>query len=136
MTDADRILELLNAVHRGDEAGQPMSNQLLVEHLGWTPAEVADWLSTARARLLIWGLHGWGVPRPQFNELELTVQGRRFLELAAGDAREASARRAGARVKSQADTGPTRSVRRQIKAGTPGAPGGVSSKGNHQCKAQ
>jgi hypothetical protein len=76
----DRILELLAAVHHGDQAGRLMSNGLLVDHLGWTAAEVAEGLGTARERLLIWGLPGWGNPRPQFNELELTVQGRRLLE--------------------------------------------------------
>jgi hypothetical protein len=85
MTDADRIVALLTAVAGGDDAGQPMSNQLLVEQLGWTPTEVADWLCTARARLLIWGLPGAGNPRPQYDELELTVQGRRFLEVQPGD---------------------------------------------------
>lgn len=80
MAEPDRILELLAAVRRGDETGQPMSNRLLVEHLGWTGAEVADRLCTARARLLIWGLPGHGDPRPQFHELELTVQGRRLLD--------------------------------------------------------
>lgn len=86
MTDADRIVELLTAVGHGDEAGQPMSNELLVERLGWTPTEVADQLGTARAQMLIWGLPGSGNPRPQFNELELTVQGRRLLEVLPSDA--------------------------------------------------
>jgi hypothetical protein len=74
------MLELLAAIRNGDETGQPMSNRLLAEQLGWTGREVADWLCTARARLLIWGLPGYGDPRPQFQELELTVQGRRLLE--------------------------------------------------------
>jgi hypothetical protein len=88
MADDDRIMELLTAVRDGDESGRPMSNGLLVEHLGWAAAEVADWLSTARGRLLIWGLPGWGNPRPQFTELELTVQGRRLLDTRAGAARK------------------------------------------------
>ena len=87
MAEPDRILELLTAVRHGDECGQPMSNRLLVEQLGWTGAEVADWLCTARARLLIWGLPGQGDPRPQFHELELTVQGRRLLEAQHGGGR-------------------------------------------------
>jgi hypothetical protein len=80
MADDEHILELLAAVRDGDESGSPMSNGLLVDRLGWTAVEVAEWLSAARERLLIWGLPGWGNPRPQFNELELTVQGRRLLE--------------------------------------------------------
>ena len=79
MAEGDRILELLTAVRQGEESGQAMSDEMLVEHLGWSDVEVADWLCTARARLLIWGLPGSGNPRPQFNELELTVQGRRLL---------------------------------------------------------
>ena len=81
MPEPDRILELLTAVSHGEKTGQPMSNLLLVEHLGWTATEVADSLCTARARLLIWGLPGSGNPRPQYDELELTVQGRRLLEV-------------------------------------------------------
>ena len=80
MADDDRILELLAAVHQGAESGQPMSNGLLIERLGWPAADVAEWLSAARERLLIWGLRGSGNPRPQFYELELTVQGRRLLD--------------------------------------------------------
>ena len=85
MAEPDRLMELLTAVSRGEETGQPMSNPLLVEHLGWTATEVADSLCTARARLLIWGLPGSGNPRPQYDELELTVQGRRLLEVRSGD---------------------------------------------------
>jgi hypothetical protein len=93
MADDDRILELLAAVRHGDESGRPMANGLLVEHLGWTAADVAEWLGTARAQLLIWGLPGWGNPRPQFNELELTVQGRRLLETRASTGRQTRNRR-------------------------------------------
>jgi hypothetical protein len=93
MADDDRILDLLAAVQNGDESGRLMSNGLLVDHLGWTAAEVAEWLGTARARLLIWGLPGWGNPRPQFNELELTVQGRRLLDTRTSNARQTRDRR-------------------------------------------
>jgi hypothetical protein len=80
MGDRDRILALLAAVRDGDDSGQPMSNRRLVDHLGWTAAEVAERLGEARADLLIWGLRCSGDPRPQFDELELTVQGRRLLD--------------------------------------------------------
>jgi len=136
MDDADRVLELLNAIRRGDEASQPMSNQLLVEHLGWTPAEVADCLCTARARLLIWGLPGWGNPRPQFNELELTVQGRRLLEIRPGDVPNARVRRAATPVTPPAGTDSTPDAGRQIETQRPRAPQGAHAKGKHQCKAQ
>ena len=97
MADDDRILELLAAVRHGDESGRPMSNGLLVDHLGWTAADVAEWLGAARARLLIWGLPGWGNPRPQFNELELTVQGRRLLDTRTSNGRQTRDRRSKAR---------------------------------------
>lgn len=92
MLDDDRILELLDAVREGDESGRPMSSGLLVEHLGWTAVEVAESLDTARARLWIWGLRGSGNPRPQFDELELTVQGRRLLETRPNNRRQAGTR--------------------------------------------
>ena len=67
MLDHDRLLTLLAEVRTGDESNAPMSNGLLVEHLGWSPSEVAESLATARARMLVWGLRCSGEPRPQFN---------------------------------------------------------------------
>ena len=45
MPEPDRILELLTAVSHGEKSGRPMSNLLLVEHLGVG--------STSEARRLI-----------------------------------------------------------------------------------
>jgi hypothetical protein len=39
----------------------------------------ASALAEARARLLIWGMRVGGTPAPRFEDLELTVQGRRLL---------------------------------------------------------
>lgn len=79
MSDEERLHELLAAVHRGDESGVPVSNDLLVADLGWSSADVASTLSDAKADMLIWGLRTSGNPQPQFEEIELTVQGNRYL---------------------------------------------------------
>ena len=36
-------------------------------------------LGEAKARLLIWGMRIGGTPAPRFDDIELTVQGRRLL---------------------------------------------------------
>jgi hypothetical protein len=74
-----RLRDLLGAVSDGDERGASMTNQLLVEQLGWAPGDVASMLSDAKDQLLIWGLKTGGTPQPHFEDIELTVQGRRFL---------------------------------------------------------
>jgi len=76
----DELLVLLAAIRHGENSDDFMTNDRLVENLGWTQDDVAASLASARARLLIWGLHTWGTPKPRFSELELTVQGRRLLE--------------------------------------------------------
>ena len=74
------LLELLAAIRQGEDADECMTNDRLVERLGWSEIDVAESLAGARAQLLIWGLHAWGNPKPRFQELELTVQGRRLLD--------------------------------------------------------
>lgn len=78
------MLELLAAIQDGDDRGRPMTNDLLIERLGWMPAEVAACLDDAKQRMLLWGIRTGGTPKPYFEDLELTVQGRRLL--AAGPA--------------------------------------------------
>ena len=70
---------LLAVIDAGDAAGSPMSNDLLVDRLGWTADEVAALLGAARQEMLVWGQRGYGTPGPRFEALELTVQGRRWL---------------------------------------------------------
>jgi hypothetical protein len=82
--EEQRLRTLLAAIGDGDERGTLMTNQLLVKQLGWTPAEVATMLADAKESLLIWGLKTGGVPQPHYEELELTVQGSRFLRNGAG----------------------------------------------------
>lgn len=79
MSDASGMAELLAAIEAGDTAGRPLSNDLLVERLGWGAERVAELLGEAREQMLIWGQRGYGTPAPRFEALELTVQGRRWL---------------------------------------------------------
>jgi hypothetical protein len=73
------MADLLAAIDAGDAAGSPMSNDLLVDRLGWTADDVATLLGSAREQMLVWGQRGYGAPAPRFESLELTVQGRRWM---------------------------------------------------------
>lgn len=79
MSDDPRRHELLAAIQRGDELGMVMSSELLAADLGWSPADVAAALQSARADMLVWGMRSGGTPQPHFDEIELTVQGARYL---------------------------------------------------------
>jgi len=77
MSESDRLLILLAAVdHADDEA---VTNERLVAALGWSAEEVAESLEAAQAQMLVWGLRNGGVPKPHFEDVELTVQGQRLL---------------------------------------------------------
>ncbi len=65
------------------DASVALDSGSLQRSLGWTAAQTADSLAAAKARLLIWGIRVGGNPEPCFEDIELTVQGRRFL-IAAG----------------------------------------------------
>ena len=60
-------------------AADQLDSKTLGRCLGWTAAQTADSLAAAKARLLIWGIRVGGNPGPCFEDIELTVQGRRFL---------------------------------------------------------
>jgi hypothetical protein len=79
MSDGGRMHDLLSALRRGDERGEIMSSDRLATHLGWSPAEVAATLREARAAMFVWGLRSGGAPQPHFDDIELTVQGNRYL---------------------------------------------------------
>lgn len=79
MSGEDPVLEVLRLVRQGEEAGALHNNASLTAALGWTPQAVADALAEAKSRSLIWGERGGAKPQPWFNELEVTVQGRRLL---------------------------------------------------------
>jgi hypothetical protein len=80
-TDA-QFVEMLRTIGERDPTAGQLDSRTLGDSLGWTAARTADSLGTAKARLLIWGIRVGGNPAPCFEEIELTVQGRRFLAAA------------------------------------------------------
>jgi hypothetical protein len=79
MSDASRLRPLLAAIRAGDERGVVMSSDVLADDLGWSATDVAQALREAKAAMLVWGLRTGGSPQPHFDEIELTVQGNRYL---------------------------------------------------------
>jgi hypothetical protein len=79
MSDPDRLLVLLAAVDDADESQLPVTNELLAAALGWSAEDVAGGLETAQSQMLVWGLRNGGLPKPHFEDVELTVQGQRLL---------------------------------------------------------
>jgi hypothetical protein len=76
---AEHLLTMLRAVADPDPAGTLLDSAALAQRLGWTDAETAVSLDVAKGRLLIWGIRVGGVPAPCFEDIELTVQGRRLV---------------------------------------------------------
>jgi hypothetical protein len=70
---------LLEAVRDGDFADAPMDNEMLAAALNMPLTSVALVVQEAKARSLIWGIRNGRQPAPWYADLELTVQGRRFL---------------------------------------------------------
>ena len=64
------------------EITERLDSQILGRCLGWTPAQTSDSIVAAKARLLIWAIRVGSNPGPCFEDIELTVQGRRFLTAA------------------------------------------------------
>ncbi len=79
MCDGGQLLDLLAAIQTGEDSDRLMTNDLLVKRLKWKPGEVASCLAEAKQRMLLWGVPSGGTPKPYFEDLELTVQGRRLL---------------------------------------------------------
>jgi hypothetical protein len=75
MTDDD-LLTMLRAIDAGDTASGPLDSSGVARRLGWTAATTATSLSDAKASMLIWGIRVGGT---SYEDLELTVQGRRLL---------------------------------------------------------
>ena len=76
-TTDDQLVALLRTISERD--AEQLDSKLLGRCLGWTPGQTSDSLVAAKARLLIWGIRVGGNPGPLFEDIELTVQGRRFL---------------------------------------------------------
>ncbi len=75
----DQLVAMLRIIGERDSSAEPLDNRSLGRCLGWTAAQTADSLAAAKARLLIWGIRVGGSPAPCFEDIELTVQGRRLL---------------------------------------------------------
>ena len=78
MSDDD-LFDLLRVIGDWAERADPLASSDVSRSLGWSDAVTASSLAEARARLLIWGMRVGGTPAPRFEDLELTVQGRRLL---------------------------------------------------------
>jgi hypothetical protein len=76
----DQLVAMLRTI--GERTTEQLDSQTLGRRLGWTAVQTADSLAAAKARLLIWGIRVGGNPGPVFEDIELTVQGRRFLTAA------------------------------------------------------
>ena len=77
-TDND-LAVLLVAVQQGDDADDLLDNRGIAVALGLSLEDVARHLEAAKQRSLIWGIRSGQQPGPWYTDLELTVQGRRFL---------------------------------------------------------
>lgn len=79
MVDDQQIMDLLRVVMAGDDANELANNAILAKELGWDLETVAACLQEAKERSLLWGQRNGDKPAPWFNDLEITVQGRRLL---------------------------------------------------------
>jgi hypothetical protein len=77
-TDAE-LTAILTAVQHGDDVNSLLDNDGLAEACQLSLDVVAERLHVAKQRNLIWGSRGHQRPAPWYTDLELTVQGRRFL---------------------------------------------------------
>jgi hypothetical protein len=77
-TDAE-LASLLQAVEEGDRADALVDNEILAKSLDWSLDAVAACLVEAKVRSFIWGMRTGRQPAPWYTDLEVTVQGRRFL---------------------------------------------------------
>jgi hypothetical protein len=78
----DLLVAMLRTIGDSDATAGALDSAALGRSLGWTAAVTAASLETAKHRLLIWGIRVGGSPSPCFEDIELTVQGRRFLTAA------------------------------------------------------
>ena len=78
-TGDERLAQVLAAIQAGAEADQLADNATLSKALRWSLEDVAACLAEAKERKFIWGARGGARPAPFYAELEVTVQGKRFL---------------------------------------------------------
>lgn len=75
----DQLVTMLRMIGDRDSTAAELDSATLARHLGWTATRTAAALDAAKRRLLIWGIRVGGIPAPCFEDIELTVQGRRLL---------------------------------------------------------
>lgn len=75
----DHLVTMLRTINNRDPTAGQLDNAALARALGWTAARTAASLDAAKSRLLVWGIRVGGTPAPCFEDIELTVQGRRHL---------------------------------------------------------
>jgi hypothetical protein len=73
------LRRLLKAVNDGEFADTPVDNQMLATALRLSLVDVAGRLQEAKARSLVSGVRSGRQPGPWYTDLEVTVQGQRFL---------------------------------------------------------
>jgi len=76
------LAQALRAIKNGDDSDDLLDNRSLGAVVGWDLDRVAVVLGVAKDRSLVWGFRSGGKPSPWFTDLELTVQGERFLAAA------------------------------------------------------
>jgi hypothetical protein len=82
-TTDEHLLAMLRVIGDRDAIAGQLDNAALGQLLGWTAARTAASLGAAKGRLLIWGIRVGGTSAaPSFEDIELTVQGRRLLTAA------------------------------------------------------
>lgn len=77
--DTADLVEALRRLLDADEGGDPFDNARLATALGWDLPRTSRCLEVAKEGSLIWGARGPHKPGPWFSEIEVTVQGRRYL---------------------------------------------------------
>jgi hypothetical protein len=75
----EELVELLRSISQRDDADQ-LDSASLGRCLGWTSSKTAASIDDAKGRLLVWAIRVGG---SSFEDIELTVQGRRLLRSAA-----------------------------------------------------
>jgi hypothetical protein len=77
-TDREMV-DILVAVKHGDDIDSLVDNQALAEACKLSLEVVAARLQVAKQQNLVWGQGSSRTPAPWYTDVELTVQGRRFL---------------------------------------------------------
>jgi hypothetical protein len=79
VSSEEELTRLLKAVKAGDLAGEPVDNEMLAAALKLPLVSIASCLQEAKERSFVWGVRSGRQPGPWYEELEVTVQGKRFL---------------------------------------------------------